>query len=821
MERYKHLPLPEYRGDLGKRKKDVKGGGFKSPEGREKKEFYQNNLAKAVEISESYKKLKSKFQNKIDPNLICRIKINQSVNVKIFDTQILHPMGMEVLSIAPDKKGYWVVFASDEELQNFKGRLAQYSGIEEGHKYDFFNVIDVIDDIQAEEKKGPLLGEKPLDTQKPDYLNIELWRMEDDRLKKFIQQLKNTYPNPGEFRIFDQLITKSFALLRVRLTKRILDEILELKEIARVDRPFIPLFKPYEYKKLDVSEVEIIPPSESAVGILIVDSGIISSHPLLGKTVGGEENFQTIEKESYDTVGHGTAVSGCAIYGDIDHCIDDKSFTSSNWLFSAKVMLAEKDPDGNIIQAAFDPEKLLEHQLNEAIRSFLDNNEYKIKVVNISFGNDAEIWQKTTDRQFPLASLIDDIAFDYPEVVFIVSAGNQNPKKYFESLADIIDNYPDFLIDNPDFKIINPATSALSLTVGSIAQPLRVFDNGHTDEDIWHAIAKENEPSPFTRTGDKRIIKNKRIIRTGGGINGMVKPELVEYGGNLILGELFNRIAENSGGKITLLSNKPTEELFAFDYGTSFSASKIAHLAGKIANQFPNKSANFIKNLILVSTGYKAIPSFCEDKDKKNSMLQVEGYGLPDYERAIYSYENRVVLFNEGEISLNKVHVFSLNIPTTYFETEGYKKISIVLTFNPPVRATRGDSYLGNRLEFKLFHSISPDEIIRKYAEIDISTEDELIPQELKKFQIDMEPGATIRKAGCHQKAWKEFKREPKNLIQAPISLVLINSNKWISDENYLQPYCVSLIVEHSKDIKIYNLLRSEVQEKLRVGVRG
>ncbi|MDI6735599.1 MAG: S8 family peptidase [bacterium] len=805
MERYKHLPLPEYRGNLGKRKKDVKGGGFKFPEGREKKEFYQNNLAKATEISESYRKLKSKFQNRIDPNLIFRIKINQSVDVEGFGNQTLHSMGMEVLSIAPDKKGYWVVFASDEEFKVFKEKLAQYSGIKKGCKYDFFNAIDSIDDIPAEEKKGPLLREKPLDTQGSDYLNIELWRMEDDKLEGFIRQLKETYLNTGEFRVSDRLITRSFALLRVKLTKKILDEILELKEIARVDRPFIPLFRPYEYKKLDVSELEINPPSERAAGILVVDSGIVSNHPLLGKTVGGEENFQDGEKETHDTVGHGTAVSGCAVYGDIERCIDNKNFASSNWLFSAKVMFAERNQDGKLIQATFDPEKLLEHQLDEAIRSFLDNNEYKIKVVNISFGNDAEIWQKIS-RQFPLASLMDDIAFDYSDVVFIVSAGNQDPRKYFENRADIIDNYPDFLIDNPDFKIINPATSALSLTVGSIAPPVRFFDDGHTAKDIWREIAKENEPSPFTRTG--------------GGVNGMVKPELVEYGGNLILGELFNRIAENSGGKITLLSNKPTEELFTFDYGTSFSAPKIAHLAGKIANQFPDKSANFIKNLILLSTDYKAIPSFQEDKDKEKSMLQVEGYGLPDYEKAIYSYENRVVLFNEGEIGLDKVQVFSLNIPSIYFETEGYKKISIVLTFNPPVRATRGDSYLGNRLEFKLFHSVSPDEIISKYAEIDISTEDESIPEELKKFEIDMKPGANTRKAGCHQKAWKEFKREPKNPIQAPVSLVLVNSNKWIPDEDYPQPYCISLIVEHSKNIEIYNLLRNEVQERIRVGGR-
>lgn len=40
---------------------------------------------------------------------------------------------------------------------------------------------------------------------------------------------------------------------------------------------------------------------------------------------------------------------------------------------------------------------------------------------------------------------------------------------------------------------------------------------------------------------------------------------------------------------------------------------------------------------------------------------------------------------------------------------------------------TRGDSYLGNQLEFKLFHTLDSDIIVNKFAEVDFSDEEQLV----------------------------------------------------------------------------------------------
>jgi len=805
MEKLEHLKLPVFQGDV--KRKLHGGGGFSLLSERNKGTFAQQNIQKADELIKSYSSLKKKFSGNIDPSLIYEIEINQGVSPDSFD-EILSSMGIHILSVVEGKKGFWVVFNDTENLDVFKQKLADY-GSESGHNYDFFNAIESFQFIPVEKKVGISLKEKPL-SDSADFIDIELWKMTDPKKNEdFIQQLEKTFNNRLQFKITDKLITNSFVLLRVKLTKEIFDEIIELNEIARADRPSLPHFNPFEFSSPDISDMEFNNLDEKAVGILIIDSGIISNHPMLEKCVGGEENFQAGEEQLQDMVGHGTAVAGCAVYGDVEESLKNKNFAPENRVFSAKVMYAEKNELLGKISAAYNPEKLIEHQFSDAVISFLSNAEYHIKVVNISLGNRNEVWHKDYSRQLPFAALIDELAFTFPDVIFIVSAGNQHPQNFYNTIQEIKDNYPLFLIENEDYKIINPATSALALTVGSIAGKIKIADERWGAEEIKTAIADEQQPSPFTRIGP--------------GINGMIKPELVEYGGNLILSKNTNeRIIEDPGGKLALLNNKTIEDIIQYDYGTSFSAPKVAYLVGKIAKEFPGKSANFIKNMLLVGADYPFIPdkNFYNTTDKKKAEtkhLSVCGYGLSKFDKAINSYSNRTVLWDEGEIGLNQIKVYSLQLPEIFFNEKGKKKITITLTFTPETRSSRGDSYLGNRMTFHLFHSINPQVLIEKYGVISENMDQSGVPEDLNKFETEFFPGANSRKAGCHQKAWKIYKREPKRCPSSPISLVLLNFNKWLNDVSKTQKYCVSVTFEHEKEIDLYNSIRTNIQARTRI----
>lgn len=806
MEKYNHLRLPIIEKKI-ERKKKGGGSGYTLPKGRNKTEFSQQAVQKAEEMAISFAHLKQKFHGILNPGLIFEIEVNQTVYPDNFE-KTLTSMGIQVLSIAENKKGYWIVFTDDLELKKFKDKLTKYGQSQpDAPKYDFFNAIESFQDIPVEKKIGKGLQDKPLGLT-ADFIDIELWKMIDPAKNvNFINELKQVYTDQTTFRITDTLITKSFVLLRVKLTKSIFDKIIELKEISRADRPSVTQFNPFEYTRPDISAIQFHEPQENAAGILVIDSGIISNHPMLEKCVGNEENFQSGEKEIHDTVGHGTAVAGCAAYGHIEDCLRDKIFIPSNWIFSAKVMYAEKNDITGEVQAIYDPEKLIEHQFKDAVESFLANAGYNIKVVNVSLGNGNEVWNKHYYRQLPLAALIDELACIYPEVVFIVSAGNQKPLNLFETIDELKGKYPNYLIENNDFRLINPATAALALTIGSIAGDLKIEQERYGAEQIKTGIAEKNQPSPFTRTGF--------------GINGMIKPELVEYGGNLILYENHGRISEDRGGKIALLNNKTTENIIRYDYGTSFSAPKVANLIGRIANKFPQKSGNFLKNMIIVGADYPFNPGKnfydVEDKKKAEKMhLSVCGFGLSDFERAVYSYDNRVVLWDEGQIQLDQMKIYSLPFPEVFFSEEGKKKITVTLTFNPETRLTRGDSYLGNRMEFHLFHSIEPGVLIEKYGAISEDSEKD-VPDDLKRFEIDFFPGSNIRKTGCHQKAWKEYKREPQNKPDSPISLVLLNLKKWITNNNKRQDYCISVTFEHEKEIGLYNEIRTNIRTRTRV----
>lgn len=292
MNTYEHLPLNPYQGEVQRQTRGRRGG-FKLPDDRIKSNYSSETTKKTETVISSFNTIKKKYSGMISPSLIFEIEINQGIDYKALE-QNMASMGIHILASAENKKGYWVVFSDDETLNRFKEKLTHY-GSPKGPKYDFFNVFGEVRDICREEKIGEKLNMYPLgDT--PEFLDIELWRMTDDQKNvSFINGLKKVYSDQSKFRITDQIITKSFVLLRVKLSKEVFDELIELKEIARADRPRLPTFNSFKLKNIDVTEIDKLTPDEKAAGILIIDSGILSNHPLLEPCTGGEENFQSGE----------------------------------------------------------------------------------------------------------------------------------------------------------------------------------------------------------------------------------------------------------------------------------------------------------------------------------------------------------------------------------------------------------------------------------------------------------------------------------------------------------------------------------------------
>ncbi len=798
-----HLTLPFYASEFERRKPRA---GHAPKERADRKSFTEVQVFNLANIQEDFEKNKPKYQRYFDPNLIFRIVVNQGVSEDDF-VKFLERAGLGVITSSPSGSGYWISLAEDDSLDKVKGRLREYG---DAQKYKSFDAVESFSTIPPEEKVGEGLRQEPLKPEEEAYLDIEVWKMEEERLTKFLAGFEKLV-EARRGKITDKLVTENLCLLRAKVRYPLFSEISQLREISRIDRP--P--KPYiTWKMLAIPLASLNvegPPDGKATVIAVLDSGILSNHPLLEKAVADEISVPSLgtakikADKPQDDVGHGTEVAGVALYGDIKKCIEDKKFAAEVWILSAKVMFAEKDSKGNVT-AVYDESELLEHQLEKAVTYCVGQYE-RCRVVNISFG-DRDKKMFGNKRQYPLATLIDELAKKYG-VVFVVSAGNID-----ESISKG-NQYPQYLISEQEsVKIIDPASSAYALTVGSIAQDFGPLSTSAGQ--IAFSPAEKHYPSPFTCAGP--------------GYRGMIKPDLVEEGGNVIVPPSDPLKVEDFGGKLVVLNPDFISEgkLFSAEYGTSFSAAKVSHFVAKLFNAFPNASANLIKALLLSSA---AVPLDrpgplkdikLDDSDKKlMDILKVYGHGKPNLDRAVSSESNRVALMADGKIKPDSVHLYYFYLPSEFANTHGTKEISVCLVYDPPIRRNRID-YMGINMEFHLIRDSDLGEVSRGYKAIKIERElDEIVPEELKVKEIDLHPGVRLRKRGIHHKGTKTYLGTPQINPDKPLVLAVISQNRWVKEEDYVQNYAVVVTVKHQGTIDLYNLIKQRIEIEERVRLRA
>ena len=766
----------------------------------ERAEFGKKVLDETDKIIEKFSKWKDEYGDKIDPALIFKIEANSPIN-----EADLNKMELRVLGV--DYKDAVVVFASDEHLTEFNRMLKEHSGeippTQKGARYAFIHAFEDLREITPDEKKGIRLRKEPLEEGEIAILDIELWHLGKESRKQMLSWKdginKILEGNGGG--ITDFYPGRALFIIRAKVPSSILDNILNLGQVARVDRPPKTVLDLAKVKGISLDDIGEIPsPEDNAPGILIVDSGIMSGHPLLKSAIGDAQSYLN-GKSPADEDGHGTAVTGIALHGNLKKCIDEKTFNPELWIFSARVC----DENGD-----YDEEKLPETQLRDAIKYFVSNYD-NVKVVNLSIGDLEEVY-RVEEHQFRLAAVIDELAFEYKDenILFVVSAGNyEDGRTAVEYLDEETGSrYPNYLLNDPRVKIIDPATSALALTVGSLSL-------GQGSAQRWFAktlAGFEEFPSPLTRTGP--------------GVNGMLKPDLVEFCGDLTIERGSGIVTDPSIGVITTEKDFLTEGLFRVEDGTSFSAAKVSHLVANLWKEFPGATPNKIKALLIASAKIPETRPHPLDEldlkggsaDAQSKLLNIYGQGLPNLDRA-FSAANRALLIDEREIKLDDVVIYEIPVPKEFYKSTGRRTLSVTLAFDPPTRMRR-KQYLGVTMEFHLFKVVDVETIKQKYAKQgEFDVEEEIVPPALEKNEIDLVPGVNIAKKGTVQKRMWIIERTPKEIDES-LKLVVICKGKWMNDEEYRQRYAVVVTLEQRGNVRLYNRIREiiiRLRERIRV----
>src|SRR5690606_4215598 len=136
---------------------------------------------------------------------------------------------------------------------------------------------------------------------------------------------------------------------------------------------------------------------------------------------------------------------------------------------------------------------------------------------------------------------------------------------------------------------------------------------------------------------------------TGFGVWDSIKPEVVEFGGD------DARDSANPPALTTLSSVWPELVRSALNggppyakdgIGTSFSTPKVAHIGGRLAALFPDRSTLLYRALIVTSARW---PQWAEESPilHRPRITRSIGYGVPGVLRATENSNNRVTLITE------------------------------------------------------------------------------------------------------------------------------------------------------------------------------
>jgi len=733
----------------------------------------------------------------IDPALILRIHLDPGASIQEDEWE---RFGLSLVSVGQNKT--YILFSDDLELNKFKNKLSKYKGGPKGDQKNapyngIFASIMKIEKITPKDKIGRLFNYENIQdiddiSDDENYIiDVQLWDFGTISLnrKKLDEVIKYVKDNKGK--VTDVFLHDSLVLIRVNCKGSLLKNLLtSVYSISLIDKPPKPSIAINEYLQLSIKDFPKIPaPPKDAPSVAVLDSGISEAHPLLKSAIGESVPFCSGVADGTDKNGHGTMVSGLALYGDINDCICAKLFSPSLRLFSAKVMNDKCE---------FDEEHLITTQMNDAISYF--KKTYNCRIFNLSLGDKRLLYKGGKVTHW--TSILDTISRNL-DVIIVVSSGNLSydselhgePEKHLRS-------YPKYLLD-VNAKIIEPATGALVLSVGSLAHTNDV-PPGKTVH--LRPFALQDQPSPFTRSGF--------------GINNAIKPEVIEYGGNFAYDGLVRSLNTSLATlSIISLNNQYLKRLFRTDIGTSFAAPRVSYLAATLLGLYQKASANLIRALIVASA---AIPKASLDLFESfgsEALLRVCGYGKPLEEYAGKSSDNRVMLYNEGVLKYDHMDIYKVPIPEEFMNTTGQKTITVTLAFDPPVRHTRLD-YLGVTMSFRLIRGKSPQEVEAFFIKM-TKEEKEANKNNIKlenKYNCHMMPGPTLRENGTLQKAIFSTTRNFKTEYGEDYYLVIRCEKKWAREEVFgNQKYAIVVTIEHSEPLDIYTKIRQRVEIPVRV----
>ncbi len=547
--------------------------------------------------------------------------------------------------------------------------------------------------------------------------------------------------------------------------------------------------------------VTLRPPDPKAPVVCVIDSGIQENHRLIEPAIDVETSHCFLPgRPSHDVAdyvppgGHGTRVAGAILYGE--QIPREGVFQLPCWLQNARVL----DKNNKL------PETLFPPGLLRSIVERYHRGPRQTRIFNHSINTVAPCRLR---HMSAWAAEIDLLSAQY-DILLIQCAGNLYPSSEppwigVQEHLRAGRGYPNYLCE-PSCRVANPAQSLQALTVGSIAY--RAFEG-----DDWRSLAREDgHPSAFSRSGF--------------GIWDVIKPEVVEYGGDYLVsghahpGVSTPPLARECYPELVRSTLHPPGSAFDRDeVGTSYTAPKVSRIAARLQEVLPEEPCLLYRALIVQSARW---PAWAEaaTPEEKAKIIHWIGYGLPDIERASTNSDHRVTLITSGEreVKARECHVYQVPIPDTMRRPgdDFDIRVEVTLSYAAQPRRTRRNlkRYLSTRVDWKSSRIGESIGAFRSRALREIEGDRE--EGDSFGWTLEAKPGhgqirGVARSSGTVQKDWAIVK---SNALPDQFCIAVVGHPGWSKDPESTAKYALAVSFEVvGREIAIYEDLRIAVED--------
>lgn len=415
----------------------------------------------------------------------------------------------------------------------------------------------------------------------------------------------------------------------------------------------------------------IVWPSSSAPSVCLFDTGVNRAHMLIEPALSGTD-LHAIDKDwgtdDHDGMGHGTAMAGLVLHGDLTAQLSDQSErVLAHRLESVKLLPPSR---------GFKPNDLHSYgvltQSAVALPEISAPGRTRVFCMAVSnkdvSGSKPTTWSAAIDQAAAGTMIGDDE--DSPKRLFVVSTGNVTAEVDASRIKPM-DFHP----------AEDPSQAWNALTVGGYTDLVDIKDAGYGD---WSPFSEAGNLSPYTRTS---------VTWPQG--QAPFKPEIVLEAGNR--GVNPGRTEVLTLDSLSLLStgsDVSRRPLVPFQ-ATSAATAQAARMAAQISAEHPDYWPETVRGLIIHSAEWTRpmLDAFEQAGNKKEryELVRRFGYGVPSFDRASASAQNHLAMIAqstiqpfrlEGTRKFNECHYYDLPLPNQILEQLDNDLIKLKVTLS-------------------------------------------------------------------------------------------------------------------------------------------